>query len=101
MKLSREPLCLGVALILESGIVTATSSCRYLPSDAGWPSLAEWNQFNSTVGGRLVATVPLGSPCHDPTYVAAECASLQSQWLEPQLQYVPDTIDATLREWRC
>jgi hypothetical protein len=83
-------LPVGAALFLlaiPSGVV-ATPSCRYLPGDDGWPTEAQWAEFNSTVGGRLVATVPLGSPCHDPTYIAAECASLQSQWLEPQLQYV-------------
>jgi hypothetical protein len=95
-------LLFGVALLLKPGVGAATASCRYLPMDAGWPSLTEWEKFNSTVGGRLVATVPLGSPCHDPTFVSAECASLQSQWLEPQLQYVDtpwcDTSRLGLRE---
>lgn len=95
MKLFSVLLRLGVALTLERGVAVAASSCRNLPGDAGWPSAAEWNKFNSTVGGRLVATIPLGSPCHEPTYVAAECASLQSQWLEPQLQYVPETFVRT------
>lgn len=88
MKLSNTLWPLVVALVLERGVAGAIASCRNLPGDAGWPTLAAWNRFNLTVGGRLVATVPLGSPCHDPTYLAAECASLQSQWLEPQLQYV-------------
>lgn len=88
MKLFGSFLHLGIALAFDGGVVGARPSCRYLPGDAGWPSVDEWNRLNSTVGGRLVATVPLGSPCHDPTYVAAECASLQSQWLLPQLQFV-------------
>lgn len=92
MKLSSVVQPLGVALALEPGVAGAIASCRNLPGDAGWPSVAAWNSFNSTVGGRLVATVPLGSPCHDPTYVAEECASLQSQWLEPQLQYVTGVL---------
>lgn len=64
--------------------VTATtalaSSCRYLPSDASWPSLSTWGALNDTVGGRLVSTIPIGSPCHDPTYNAIACAALQESW---------------------
>lgn len=66
----------------------AVPTCRYLPGDAGWPSVSTWKALNSSVGGRLVATVPLGSPCHDPTYNAKECAALQSEWLDPSLQLV-------------
>ncbi|KAI0179866.1 FAD-binding domain-containing protein [Hypoxylon sp. FL1284] len=55
--------------------------CKYLPGDANWPSKDEWAALNSTVGGRLIATVPLGSPCHDPNYDEELCASLQEQWL--------------------
>ncbi|KAF2462749.1 FAD-binding domain-containing protein [Lindgomyces ingoldianus] len=55
--------------------------CKCLPSDACWPSQEEWRQLNTTVGGRLIKTVPLGSPCHDPVYNADECALLKEQWL--------------------
>ncbi|KAI1760167.1 FAD-binding domain-containing protein [Hypoxylon sp. FL1150] len=55
--------------------------CKYLPGDANWPSQDEWAALNNTVGGRLIATVPLGSPCHDPAYDNELCASLQEQWL--------------------
>ncbi|KEY73156.1 hypothetical protein S7711_09595 [Stachybotrys chartarum IBT 7711] len=58
-------------------------SCRCLPGDACWPSTAKWDRFNSTVGGRLVASEPIGSPCHDPNYDAAACEALQAQWFDP------------------
>ncbi|TEA11815.1 FAD-linked oxidoreductase ZEB1 [Colletotrichum sidae] len=58
-----------------------TPSCKYLPGDAGWPSPETWAQLNETVGGRLVATVPLGTPCHGDAYNATECARLQDAWL--------------------
>lgn len=60
--------------------------CRHLPGDDGWPTVSQWKKLNSTVGGRLIETYPLGSVCHDPVYVAAKCASLQAQWIDPQLQ---------------
>ncbi|KAK3308326.1 uncharacterized protein B0T15DRAFT_490914 [Chaetomium strumarium] len=46
----------------------SSRTCRVLPGDTDWPSHAEWARLNETVGGRLIATVPLASACHDPTY---------------------------------
>ena len=60
--------------------------CKCMPGDACWPSTEEWTALNSSLGGKLVATVPIGSPCHDPTYVEAECLSLQQQWFMPEVQ---------------
>ncbi|CAJ2508714.1 Uu.00g137400.m01.CDS01 [Anthostomella pinea] len=39
-------------------------TCRYIPGDAGWPSQRQWARLNSTVGGRLIATVPVAHVCH-------------------------------------
>ncbi|KAF2258397.1 FAD-binding domain-containing protein [Lojkania enalia] len=54
--------------------------CKCFPGDACWPSEREWDKFNATVGGRLIKNIPLGSPCHDPTYDAALCEELTAQW---------------------
>ncbi|KAH6638522.1 hypothetical protein BKA67DRAFT_596339 [Truncatella angustata] len=59
------------------------STCYCMPGDSCWPATSAWSQFNSTVGGRLIATVPIGSPCHDPNYDAAACAALQAEWTLP------------------
>ncbi|KAG9242426.1 hypothetical protein BJ878DRAFT_425924 [Calycina marina] len=66
-------------LSLLPGVFTAVFTpaapfCRYLPGDSVWPSAVIWSALNTSVGGRLIATVPLASPCHDPTYNAATCA---------------------------
>jgi hypothetical protein len=63
-------------------------TCRKLPQDTDWPSQQIWNVLNATVGGRLVATIPLASPCHDPNYDAARCDALRAGWVYPQTQYV-------------
>ncbi|ETS81059.1 hypothetical protein PFICI_06061 [Pestalotiopsis fici W106-1] len=60
---------------------SSSTPCKCFPGDACWPSQTQWDLLNTTVSGRLVATTPLGSPCHDPTYDAETCASLQDQWL--------------------
>ncbi|KAK6829556.1 FAD binding domain protein [Apiospora arundinis] len=48
------------------GQLTPTSAedgnCKCFPGDPCWPSESEWAAFNRTVGGRLVATVPLAAP---------------------------------------
>lgn len=68
--------------------VPLTSSCYCLPQDDCWPSLTQWDDFNATVNGRLIATVPVASVCHEPTYDEAACGALRANWSEPDVQYV-------------
>ena len=64
------------------------SRCRVLPGDYDWPSIAQWDKLNNTiVGGKLILNVPLGSPCHDPTYNAAQCAAIRQGWDFADIQY--------------
>lgn len=63
------------------------STCRCYPTDACWPSTAEWAAFNATVGGRLVATVPIASACHYDDFTPYDeqaCAALRDVWGYPQ-----------------
>lgn len=62
-------------------------NCRALLGDPTWPSGIEWNKLNRTVNGRLVATIPIASPCHDPNYNESECAYLQATWANPSLHF--------------
>lgn len=73
-------------LLILSNIVYAAelsgrSECRYLPGDPGWPSIQSWTELNATVGGRLIAAVPLASICHEPEYSATACANLKESWI--------------------
>ncbi|PVH85595.1 FAD/FMN-containing dehydrogenase [Cadophora sp. DSE1049] len=61
-----------------------SATCLCMPGEPCWPSSSTWDQLNSTVGGRLLATVPLGSPCHDPVYNETACAALQNGWTNSQ-----------------
>ncbi|KAI0394339.1 FAD binding domain protein [Xylariaceae sp. FL0594] len=97
---------LGVATLalvaaLLTALWTATSElspvapdetlCRCFPGEDCWPSPQEWGEFNKSVNGRLVATVPLASPCHDDfpgvKYDAERCAEIQANWAQPDLHY--------------
>ena len=65
----------------------ATTSCRCFPSEPCWPSPAEWNAFNETIGGKLIATVPLAAPCHDSAfgpYDEEACNALRDVWFFPE-----------------
>ncbi|KAL2869512.1 FAD-dependent oxidoreductase [Aspergillus lucknowensis] len=76
------------SLLFLAGLATAAAtSCRCFPGDACWPSVDTWNQFNRSIDGRLVATVPLGLPCHDPHYDEELCAQLREDWTLPEPHY--------------
>ncbi|KXJ90487.1 hypothetical protein Micbo1qcDRAFT_226448 [Microdochium bolleyi] len=75
------------AIAAPPGRGVATAGCRCLPGDSCWPSQSQWNNLNTTVAGRLVTTVPIGSVCHDPTYDAQACAALQASYGEPATHY--------------
>ncbi|KAK7989211.1 hypothetical protein PG989_009526 [Apiospora arundinis] len=64
----------------NAAAVPGATSCKCFPEDSCWPALAEWNKLNSTIGGRLVKTIPLGTPCHGSDYDAEVCKDLQQQW---------------------
>ncbi|OJJ51527.1 hypothetical protein ASPZODRAFT_12348 [Penicilliopsis zonata CBS 506.65] len=74
----------AVAAAALSSTALAASDCYCLPGDSCWPSDTKWATLNTTVGGRLVATVPIGTPCHDPTYNETACAELQANWYLPE-----------------
>ncbi|KAF1944008.1 FAD binding domain-containing protein [Clathrospora elynae] len=78
--------------VLFAGCAAAKSAetCLCLPGDSCWPAPDAWSKLNSTVGGKVVATVPIGSPCHDPSYNASACQTLQDQWVNP-LTHVPSS----------
>lgn len=81
---------LGVLLVAARARVPDTI-CLNIPGDPGWPSNSLWSQLNQTVSGRLIATVPLASVCHDSPYQAFDetaCAVLRSDWDLAQTQYV-------------
>lgn len=57
--------------------------CRCLPDHECWPTRKSWEAFNKTLGGKLIATTPLASPCHldrFESYNPEACASIQTTW---------------------
>ena len=63
------------------------SSCRCFPGDPCWPTPAQWKAFNSTLGGRLIATIPIAAACHHDSvtpYDVQKCDALQNIWFYPE-----------------
>lgn len=89
-----NPLVVGLlilpSLIAAASVTNAQSfanqTCRFLPQDSEWPSHEEWSELNTTINGRLIATIPLASVCHDPNFNETACAALVAGWILPQTQ---------------
>ena len=65
--------------------------CRCFPGDACWPSTTQWHSFNSTIGGKLIASVPLAAVCHNDVFAAFDskkCDALQDNWFSPETHLV-------------
>ncbi|KAI1361466.1 hypothetical protein F5Y08DRAFT_347848 [Xylaria arbuscula] len=62
------------------GAPQTKAKCRYLPTDAGWPSTDRWNALNETVGGRLITGAPVGQVCYGSQPNNAACSMLADDW---------------------
>ena len=64
-----------------------TYQCKCYSDNSCWPTHADWNALNNTVGGALQVAIPPGAPCHKKfenstisVYSEAACAEVQSNW---------------------
>jgi len=58
------------------------TECRAFPGSDDWPEEAEWQQFNSSLGGALLKPAPAGAVCYPGPYQdAAKCTALASNQL--------------------
>ncbi|OQE34805.1 hypothetical protein PENCOP_c015G05357 [Penicillium coprophilum] len=73
-----------LASLVALAVPAIASDCHCLPGDTCWPAPSVWASLNDTVDGRLIATVPIGTPCHAPNYDAAACAALKANWTKPE-----------------
>lgn len=80
---------LGGLFFTNSNYSPLQPHCRCFPTDTCWPSPSTWSKFNQTLGGKLIPTIPLASPCHDTfpgvPYNAEKCALIRSNWPRPIL----------------
>lgn len=57
-------------------------SCKTYPGDFLWPSALVWQVFDLLLGGSLIKTIPVASPCYDNygNYDEARCTWLANNW---------------------
>ncbi|KZW00940.1 FAD-binding domain-containing protein [Exidia glandulosa HHB12029] len=77
-------LSLSLSLIFSSALAAAPYC---LPGDSCFPSAKELSSFNTTVGGRLVKSVPYGAVCYaGATYDAEKCATLVANFVTDEFR---------------
>lgn len=80
----------------------SSGQCKTAPGDANWPSATVWDLLDLFLGGGLIKTVPLASPCYENwgNYDADLCAVITANWSDwSYMQYVsitPNTFWAPL-----
>ncbi|KAF7923930.1 hypothetical protein BELL_0367g00070 [Botrytis elliptica] len=82
----------------SDGFLEPRSNCHYLPADLQWPSLANWQQLNQSINGRLILGKPLAQSCHNSDYDLAECTEIEDIWTAP-LTYFTDPVNIMAPYW--
>lgn len=62
----------------SAGTVTQFHRCK--SGEPCWPSQSEWNTFNQSISGHLLATYPSAAVCHTAHHDAALCKVAQQNW---------------------
>ncbi|MBT9595036.1 MAG: FAD-binding oxidoreductase [Vitreoscilla sp.] len=65
---------------------------RRRPADPGWPSAAQWQQLDKSVGGNLMAVQPMLAPC-EVSAVSAACLAVTNHLRNPF--FVGDQVAGT------
>jgi hypothetical protein len=75
---------------INSSFTYKSGACKAQPTDAEFPQLQIWREFNSSnvVNGALIATQPLASSCYRNwgNYDESKCAAITANWSNPYLQ---------------
>ncbi|KAK4177085.1 putative oxidase [Triangularia setosa] len=77
--------------LVTGHLVDGSSNCKNIPGDSLWPGDFEWSALNKTLGGRLVASVPLAAVCHHEPfniYDEERCNAAKEAWDRPETHFV-------------
>jgi len=77
------------------------AACKVTPEDPGWPSLQEWDTFNTSLGGALLRPALPGGVCHpgQPNYDAALCPNITTLWDTSLYFHEDDPISNAFNNW--
>lgn len=81
--LSITTILLLVGLIPD--LIDSHGTCKVVPESAEWPSLADWDIFNKTLGGVLLKPGPPAAACFAPGAPNFElCTGIKNEWNSSQ-----------------
>ncbi|KIK69142.1 hypothetical protein GYMLUDRAFT_35210 [Collybiopsis luxurians FD-317 M1] len=103
LPISVQPFLQGLGFLSSQPSTELLPACRVLPSDPSWPAVDVWDAFNASVDGRLIKTVPIASPCHDPHYDFEACEYVKKNWHETDMHisHPSSVIDAVFLNKSC
>lgn len=77
----------------------SSRSCKITPFDSEWPSIAEWNSSNSSIGSKLLQTMPVASSCWsgNPFGSQIPCDIVNANWTSSKFHAsLPESIGAPI-----
>lgn len=86
-------------LSFVSAARVSAQTCKVTPSDAAWPSEADWSALNTTLQGTLIKTQPIGSSCYpgNPFNSPQTCEDVEKGWGFSDFHaLLPESIDYPL-----
>ncbi|KAJ3781176.1 hypothetical protein GGU10DRAFT_119370 [Lentinula aff. detonsa] len=106
VSLSSSPINIllqGLGLLNHKYLTYEGLSCRNFPGDKSWPTEEAWNGLNTSVDGRLIKSIPVGSPCHDPYYDKKACEFVKENWhqTEMHISHPSSIMDAVFLNKSC
>lgn len=95
----RSTIELIVGSFLSAGKTQAV--CKAVPGSAGWPTTAEWANFNRSVAGALLRSPPPGGVCHsgEPNYNTTECPGVEAAWMTSWTFHEDNPISNGYNNW--
>lgn len=64
-----------------------SAKCRCVPGQCCWPSEAEWSDFDSSVGGKLIKSKPIARSCYPgPDEDRERCEYVNKMWSDQDFQ---------------
>lgn len=77
-----SPIVTLLGFVLCSQSAFAARHCKSTPFDRSWPPEADWKALNSSIDGKLLATVPVASSCWvgNPFNSTVSCNYTNSEW---------------------
>lgn len=93
----------ATALVASLGVVASSPAaikCKADPSSSFWPRLEEWNFFNRTIRGQLIAPIPPAGLCHkaQKNYNEDQCHTLSTDWRKDEF-HAADPVSVIISQY--